>query len=114
MIWLIRNPNEDFPGGPVVKNLPASVGDIDMILVQEDPTCHGAGSQHGSPHPMTRSCGRDHKASQNSRGAPLGLPEHLPQNQNLFYYFMTFTKSSDINRGLSPTTFLCKKINLKL
>ena len=98
----------------MVKNLPASVGDIDMILVQEDPTCHGAGSQHGSPHPMTRSCGRDHKASQNSRGAPLGLPEHLPQNQNLFYYFMTFTNSSDINRGLSPTTFLCKKINLKL
>ena len=43
-----------------------------------------------------------------------GLPEHLPQNQNLFYYFMTFTNSSDIHGGLSPTTFLCKKINLKL
>ena len=31
------------------------------------------------------------KASQNSRGAPLGLPERLPQNQNLsvllFYDF---------------------------
>ena len=26
----------------------------------------------------------------------------------LFYYFMTFTSSSDINRGLSPTTFLWK------
>ena len=24
----------------------------------------------------------------------------------LFYYFTTFTSSSDINRGLSPTTFL--------
>ena len=24
----------------------------------------------------------------------------------LFYYFTTFTNSSDINRGLSPTTFL--------
>ena len=23
----------------------------------------------------------------------------------LFYYFMTFTNSSDINEGLSPTTF---------
>ena len=116
MIWLIRNPNEDFPGGPVVKNLPASVGDIDMILVQEDPTCHGAGSQHGSPHPMTRSCGRVlvGKVSQNSRGAPLGLPERLPPNQNLFYYFTTFTNSSDINGGLSRTTFLCKKISLKL
>ena len=32
----------------------------------------------------------------------------------LFYYFTTFTNSSDINGGLSPTTFLCKKINLKL
>ena len=28
----------------------------------------------------------------------------------LFYYFMTFTNSSDINRGLSPTTFLWKKL----
>ena len=27
----------------------------------------------------------------------------------LFYYFITFTNSSDINRGLSPTTFLCRK-----
>ena len=34
---------------------------------------------------MTRSCGRVlvGKASQNSRGAPLGLPERLPQNQSL-------------------------------
>ena len=73
------------------------------------------GASTGAP-PMTRSCGRVlvGKASQNSRGAPLGLPERLPQNQNLFYYFTTFTNSSDINGGLSPTTFLCKKINLKL
>ena len=54
------------------------------------------------------------KASQNSRGAPLGLSEHLPQNQNLFYYFTTFTNSFDINRWLFPNTFFCKKINLKL
>ena len=35
--------------------------------------------------PMTRSCGRVlvGKASQNSRGAPLGLPERLPQNLSL-------------------------------
>ena len=32
----------------------------------------------------------------------------------LFYYFTTFTNSSDINGGLSLITFLCKKINLKL
>ena len=35
--------------------------------------------------PMTRSCGRVlvGKTRQNLRGAPLGLPEHLPQNQSL-------------------------------
>ena len=32
---------KDFPGGPVIKNLPANTGDMDMglILVQEDFTC---------------------------------------------------------------------------
>ena len=42
---------------------------------------------------------------------PLELLEHLLQNQNLstVYYIMPFTNSSDISRGLSPTTFLCKK-----
>ena len=41
----------------------------------------------------------------------LDLLEHLPPNQNLptVYYIMPFTNSSDINRGLSPTTFLWKK-----
>ena len=29
----------DFPGGPVVKNLPISAEDT--VLAQEDPTCHG-------------------------------------------------------------------------
>ena len=50
------------------------------------------------------------KADQASRD-PLNLLEHLPQNQNLstVYYIMFFTNSSDINRGLSPTTFLWKK-----
>ena len=28
----------------------------------------------------------------------------------LSYYFMFFTNSSDINRGLSPTTFLWKEL----
>ena len=48
------------------------------------------------------------KADQASRD-PLNLLEHLPPNQNLSYYFVPFTNSSDINRGLSPTTFLWKK-----
>ena len=35
---------EDFPGGPVVKNLPANKGDAMQVrsLVQEDHTCHRA------------------------------------------------------------------------
>ena len=48
------------------------------------------------------------KADQASRD-PLNLLEHLPQNQNLSYYFVPLTNSSDINRGLSLTTFLWKK-----
>ena len=42
-----------------------------------------------------------------TQGAPPDLPEHLPKTRIcLFYYFMTFTNSSDISRGLSLTTFL--------
>ena len=50
------------------------------------------------------------KADQDSRDS-LDPLEHLPRNQNLstVYYIMPFTNSSDINRGLSPTTFLWKK-----
>ena len=29
-----------FPGGSVVKNPPASAGDMNLIPDQEDPTCH--------------------------------------------------------------------------
>ena len=57
---------------------------------------------------MTRSRWRalTGNASQGSRTA-LDLPEHLPKTRTcLFYYFMTFTNSSDINGGLSPTAFL--------
>ena len=32
----------DFPGGTVVKNLPANAGVVVQALVQEDPTCCGA------------------------------------------------------------------------
>ena len=34
--------DRDFPGGAVVKNLPANGGDSGLIPVWEDPTCHGA------------------------------------------------------------------------
>ena len=32
----------DFPGGTVVKDLPANAGDTGQALVREDPTCCGA------------------------------------------------------------------------
>ena len=32
----------DFPGGPVVKNPPASAGDMSSVPGLEDPICHGA------------------------------------------------------------------------
>ena len=54
------------------------------------------------------------KVNQNSRG-PWTCPSIYPKTKiYLFYYFTTFTNSSDINRGVSPITFLCKKINLEL
>ena len=44
----------DFPGVPVVKNTPASVGDMDLIPVWEHSTCHGptrpVGHKYCSPH----------------------------------------------------------------
>ena len=63
--------------------------------------------------PMTRSCGRAlmGKASQGSRGTPWICLSFYPKTRIcLFYYFMTFTNSSDINGGLSPTTFLWRKL----
>ena len=63
--------------------------------------------------PMTRSCGGDltGKVDQDSRDS-LDLLEHLPQTKiylSIVYYMMPFTNSSDVNRGLSPTTFLWRK-----
>ena len=49
------------------------------------------------------------------KGPPWTCPSIYPKTKIcLFYYFMAFTNSSNINRGLSLTIFLCKKINLKL
>ena len=38
----IKKHLEGFPGGTVVKNLPANAGDTGSALVREDPTCHRA------------------------------------------------------------------------
>ena len=59
---------------------------------------------------MTRPCGRVlvGKASQNLRGALLGLPERLPLNQSLpalLLCALTYTSPIPLTlRGLSPTT----------
>ena len=44
----VRNAgSRDFPGGPVVKNLPAYAGDRVQSPGQEDPTCLGAAKPLG-------------------------------------------------------------------
>ena len=61
--------------------------------------------------PMTRSRGRDlmNKADQDSL-SPWTCSSIYPKTRIcLSYYFVPFTNSSDINRGLSPTTFVWKK-----
>ena len=71
-----------------------------------------AGSHHGRSHPWQKSCGREllSKASELNRLPRLSRASTPKTRICLFYYFMTFTNSSDINRGLSPTTFLWKKL----
>ena len=55
------------------------------------------------------------KGESGLKGPSWTCPSIYPKTKIcLFYYFTTFTNSSDIKEGLSPTTFLCKKINLKL
>ena len=58
--------------------------------------------------PMTRSCGRGliNKAS-GLDGPPGPARASTPETRIcLSYYFVPFTNSPDVNRGLSPTTFL--------
>ena len=65
---------------------------------------------------MTRSCGGDltGKAGQDSRDS-LDLLEHLPQTKIcLLYTILSFTNSSDINRGAIPDHLSLEKINLGL
>ena len=64
--------------------------------------------------PMTKVMRRDliYKGESGLKGPPWTCPSIYPKTKIcLFYYFTTFTNSSDINRGLSPTTILCKEIN---
>ena len=45
----VKRWEEDFPGGPVIGNLPASARDVGSIPGPEDSTCYGAtksGCQH--------------------------------------------------------------------
>ena len=71
----------------------------------------------GESRPITKLCGRVlvGKASQISRGAPLGLPEHLPPNQSLPTLLLcALTYTSDFTGGLSPTTSFGEGVNLEL
>ena len=55
------------------------------------------------------------KASQGSSGNPWICLSVYPKTRIcLFYYFTTFTNSSDINGGAIPDHLSLKKINLKL
>ena len=51
------------------------------------------------------------KGGSEFEGPPWTCPSIYPKTRIcLSYYFMSFTNSSDINRGLSPTTFLWKEL----
>ena len=72
-----------------------------------------AGSQHGESCPWQRSWGRGLicKGRIRPRGAPWNFSSIHPKTRIcLSYYFMTITNSYDISRGLSPTSFLWKKL----
>ena len=48
--------DQDFPGGPGVRNPPANAGDVDSTLLREDPTCRGPAPPVGHnyrAHPAT-------------------------------------------------------------
>ena len=71
----------------------------------------------GPVPPMTRPCGETWWARRiRTRGTPWTCSSIYPKTRIcLSYYFVPFTNSSDINRGLlAPTTFLWKKVNLGL
>ena len=74
-------------------------------------TTISAGSQHGVPtHNKVMWEILVGKVSQNSRGAPLGLPEHLPQNQSLPTLLLcALTYTSDFTGGCPPPPSLSEK-----
>ena len=72
-----------------------------------------AGSQRGESHPWQRSWGRGltGKGEIRTQGTPWTCSSIYPQTRIcLSYYFMSFTSSSDISRGLSLT----KRVNFGL
>ena len=66
--WTELNWTEDFPGGSVVKNLPANTGDMGLITDQEDPTCRR----------VTKSMG--HNGWLCSRAGAAQQEKHLSEN----------------------------------
>ena len=47
---------QGFPGDSVVKNPPVSTGDMGLILVLEDPTCHGTDNWVHEPQLLSQHC----------------------------------------------------------
>ena len=72
-----------------------------------------AGSQHGRSHPWQGHAEETWQARWiRTRGTPWTCLSIYPKTKvclSTVYYIMPFTNSSDISRGLSPTTFLWKK-----
>ena len=65
----------------------------------------------GSIPPLARSCGETWWARQiRTQGIPWACSSIYLRTRNcLFHYFMSFTNTSNINRVLSPTTFIWRK-----
>ena len=70
-----------------------------------------AGSQHRRSHPWQGHVEETWQGrGMRTWGNPWTCMSIYPQTRIcLSYYFMSFTNSSDINRGLSPTTYLWRK-----
>ena len=52
----LKNESKDFPGGPVVQNLPSSAGDVGLIPGRGTKTRHAGGNQALQPQLSTPKC----------------------------------------------------------
>ena len=99
----------------LVKNLPEMRETWVQTLSWKDPLEKGKATCREPPReipPMTKVMRKrpDRQRQIRPRGTPWICSSIYPKTRIcLSYYFVPFTNSSDINRGLSPTTFFWKK-----